>query len=70
MGWGVLSIPESSFLPTKNFRDTLGLDEEEARYIQWRDDRWIDISRGIQRVPNNSTVHRCKQNPAFFILPF
>lgn len=67
MGWGVLSIPKSSFLPTKSFRDTLGLHEEEARFIEWRGERWIDISRGIQRVPNNSTVHRWSRraNTAF-----
>lgn len=57
-GWGVLSIPESSFLPTKNFHDTLGLHEEAARFVEWRNERWIDISRGLQDVPNNSTVHR------------
>ncbi|KAI0164709.1 hypothetical protein GGR57DRAFT_209028 [Xylariaceae sp. FL1272] len=32
-GWGVLFLPESSFLPTKDFHDSLGLSPAEAVYV-------------------------------------
>lgn len=57
-GWGVLVLPESSFLPTKDYKDSLGLSPKEARYVTGDDiGRWIDISKGIKYLKNNSTVH-------------
>ncbi|KAI2470018.1 hypothetical protein F4781DRAFT_442175 [Annulohypoxylon bovei var. microspora] len=57
-GWGVLVLPESSFLPMKNKEDALGLLLGDARYASnERIGRWIDISQGIKYVPNNSLVH-------------
>ncbi|KAI1758601.1 hypothetical protein GGR53DRAFT_516534 [Hypoxylon sp. FL1150] len=57
-GWGVLVLPESSFLPTKNYMHSVGVTPSEAKYVE--DDKlgkWVDISQGIKHVKNNSTVH-------------
>ncbi|KAI1213883.1 uncharacterized protein F4807DRAFT_409507, partial [Annulohypoxylon truncatum] len=57
-GWGVLVLPESSFLPMKNKEDAIGMSLDDARYVS--NDRvgnWIDISPGIKNVENNSRVH-------------
>ncbi|KAI0385837.1 hypothetical protein F5Y04DRAFT_244771 [Hypomontagnella monticulosa] len=57
-GWGVLVLPESSFLPTKTHEESLGLPFSEAKCaVNDKVGRWIDISRGIEHVRNNSTVH-------------
>ncbi|KAI0136537.1 hypothetical protein BJ170DRAFT_677408 [Xylariales sp. AK1849] len=57
-GWGVLVLHESSFLPTKNFKDSLGLLEQDSRPARNAVvGQWIDISRGIKEVPRNSTQH-------------
>lgn len=57
-GWGVLVLPESSFLPTKDYNDSVGLSSKEAKYVADESiGRWIDISQGIKHVKNNSTVH-------------
>ncbi|KAI0600796.1 hypothetical protein F4775DRAFT_543476 [Biscogniauxia sp. FL1348] len=56
--WGVLVLPESSFLPTKSYADSLGLKPREAKYVSNdKIGRWIDISGGIKHVKNNSTIH-------------
>ncbi|KAI5920039.1 hypothetical protein F4810DRAFT_713910 [Camillea tinctor] len=56
--WGVLILPESSFLPTKSYTDSLGLKPREAKYASnEKIGRWIDISTGIKHVKNNSTIH-------------
>ncbi|KAI1409764.1 hypothetical protein F5Y13DRAFT_87903 [Hypoxylon sp. FL1857] len=57
-GWGVLVLPESSFLPMKDKENALGLPLEEVRpAANERIGRWIDISQGIKHVKNNSGVH-------------
>ncbi|KAI0120286.1 hypothetical protein F4776DRAFT_246630 [Hypoxylon sp. NC0597] len=57
-GWGVLVLPESSFLPVKDKEDALGLSLNEAKYASSeRIGRWIDISQGIKHVKNNSGIH-------------
>ncbi|KAI1493141.1 hypothetical protein F5X96DRAFT_623087 [Biscogniauxia mediterranea] len=56
--WGVLVLPESSFLPTKSYDDSLGLKPREAKYVSNdKIGRWVDISVGINHVKNNSTTH-------------
>ncbi|KAI1504441.1 hypothetical protein F5X99DRAFT_41067 [Biscogniauxia marginata] len=56
--WGVLVLPESSFLPTKSYADSLGLKPREAKYASnEKIGRWIDVSEGINHVKNNSTTH-------------
>ncbi|KAI1779500.1 hypothetical protein F4818DRAFT_436807 [Hypoxylon cercidicola] len=57
-GWGVLVLPESSFLPTKDYKDSVGISSKEAKYVADESiGRWVDISQGIKHVKNNSTVH-------------
>ncbi|KAI8961855.1 hypothetical protein F5Y11DRAFT_348066 [Daldinia sp. FL1419] len=57
-GWGVLVLPESSFLPTTDYRDSLGLEKDNIRYVtNGNIGNWFDISRGIKNVRDNSTVH-------------
>ncbi|RYP56477.1 hypothetical protein DL771_011796 [Monosporascus sp. 5C6A] len=57
-GWGVLVLPESSFLPVEDFQELLGLPASEIRYAaSERIGHWIDISRGIRHVKNNSAQH-------------
>lgn len=54
-GWGVLVLQESSFLPTKDFEDSLGLSEMESRHASHAAvGQWIDISRGIKDIPGNA----------------
>ncbi|OTB02119.1 hypothetical protein M426DRAFT_24997 [Hypoxylon sp. CI-4A] len=58
MGWGVLVLPESSFLPTKDYTSALGLPVAEAKYAANKQiGHWIDISQGIKYVKNTSTTH-------------
>ncbi|KAI0396255.1 hypothetical protein F5Y17DRAFT_456194 [Xylariaceae sp. FL0594] len=57
-GWGVLVLPDSSFMPTSTFRDSLGLDPAEAMYVY--DNAYgyyIGTRRAIEHVKNNSTLH-------------
>ncbi|KAI1083309.1 hypothetical protein F5B20DRAFT_458489 [Whalleya microplaca] len=57
-GWGILVLPESSFLPTDNYRESLGIPRQEATYIDnERTGRWIDISQGLKHIKNNSGEH-------------
>ncbi|KAI0848885.1 hypothetical protein F5Y00DRAFT_236902 [Daldinia vernicosa] len=57
-GWGVLVLPESSFLPAADYKDSLGLEQDNIRFISHeRIGHWFDISRGIKNVKNNSPVH-------------
>ncbi|KAI1142701.1 hypothetical protein F5Y05DRAFT_127699 [Hypoxylon sp. FL0543] len=57
-GWGVLVLPESSFLPVKDMEDALGLPLNEAKYASnEKIGRWIDISQGVKYVKNSSGVH-------------
>ncbi|KAI1390160.1 uncharacterized protein F4822DRAFT_401055 [Hypoxylon trugodes] len=57
-GWGVLVLPESSFLPTNDVEQSLGLPPSEAMYLEnERIGEWIDNSKGIEYVKNNSTIH-------------
>ncbi|KAI1447685.1 hypothetical protein F5Y02DRAFT_350624 [Annulohypoxylon stygium] len=56
--WGVLVLPESSFLPMKNKEDAIGVSLEDAKYVSTeRLGSWIDISQGIKNVENNLRVH-------------
>ncbi|KAK6948666.1 hypothetical protein Daesc_010436 [Daldinia eschscholtzii] len=57
-GWGVLVLPESNFLPAADYRDSLGLDKDNIRYVS--NDKignWLDISKGVKNIKNNSSVH-------------
>ncbi|KAI0116840.1 hypothetical protein F4814DRAFT_414137 [Daldinia grandis] len=57
-GWGVLVLPESSFLPTTDYKDSLGLEKDNIRFISHdRIGNWFDISKAIKNVKNNSLVH-------------
>ncbi|KXJ95485.1 hypothetical protein Micbo1qcDRAFT_192492 [Microdochium bolleyi] len=58
-GWGVLVLPESSFMPTeRTFPDLLGIKESEAKYAyNDRIGRWIDISAGAQHIAGSSGQH-------------
>ncbi|KAI8632112.1 hypothetical protein F5Y19DRAFT_386497 [Xylariaceae sp. FL1651] len=57
-GWGVLVLPESSFMPTSTFKDSLGLSPEEAVYVHHNDyGYYIGTKKAIQHVSNNSTEH-------------
>ncbi|KAI0843016.1 hypothetical protein F5Y06DRAFT_256690 [Hypoxylon sp. FL0890] len=57
-GWGVLVLPESSFLPMKDTEDALGLPLNETKCASnEKIGRWIDISQGIKYVKNNSGEH-------------
>ncbi|KAI2602018.1 hypothetical protein GGR54DRAFT_626074 [Hypoxylon sp. NC1633] len=58
-GWGVLILPESSFLPVEDPWDALGLVPlNKARHVEGAEiGSWIDISQGIYHVNNNSTIH-------------
>ncbi|KAI0890618.1 uncharacterized protein GGS22DRAFT_151411 [Annulohypoxylon maeteangense] len=57
-GWGVLVLPESSFLPMKNKEEAIGMALDDARYVSNdKVGRWVDISLGIKNVENNSRVH-------------
>ncbi|KAI1805006.1 hypothetical protein F4811DRAFT_570633 [Daldinia bambusicola] len=56
--WGVLVLPESNFLPAANYRDALGVDKDNIRYVSnEKIGNWLDISKGIKNVKNNSPVH-------------
>ncbi|KAI1461646.1 hypothetical protein F4805DRAFT_240614 [Annulohypoxylon moriforme] len=57
-GWGVLVLPESSFLPMKNKEEAIGMSLGDVKYItNDRVGRWMDISKGIKNVENNSRMH-------------
>ncbi|KAI0013405.1 hypothetical protein F4779DRAFT_393224 [Xylariaceae sp. FL0662B] len=57
-GWGILVLPESSFLPTESYRDSLGVPRHETTYIDnEKTGRWIDISQGVKYIKNNSGEH-------------
>ncbi|KAI1266797.1 hypothetical protein F5Y18DRAFT_425345 [Xylariaceae sp. FL1019] len=66
-GWGVLFLPESSFLTTKDFHDSLGLSPAEA--VRSDIGRYIDTKRSLQHINNNSSFHpwiRSRQMHRFF----
>ncbi|KAI0022288.1 hypothetical protein F4780DRAFT_213811 [Xylariomycetidae sp. FL0641] len=57
-GWGVLVLPETSFLPTKDFEDSLGLPPDAATWVTKENiGRWIDISKSVDRLRDNSKEH-------------
>lgn len=62
-GWGILVLPESSFMPTSEgptcgFDESLGLPEGQIRFAyNERIGRWLDISKGINYVKDNSQDH-------------
>ncbi|KAI1101099.1 hypothetical protein F4804DRAFT_22860 [Jackrogersella minutella] len=72
-GWGVLVLPESSFLPMKTKEEALGLPLSDAKYaFNDKIGRWVDISQGIKYVKNNSSVHpwtRWRQTTRFAFNP-
>jgi hypothetical protein len=54
-GWGILVVKGDDFLPAEDYHDALGLDDGDFRYAS--DEafgRWIDSSRSVKNVPNNS----------------
>ncbi|KAI5861846.1 hypothetical protein GGS23DRAFT_598240 [Durotheca rogersii] len=57
-GWGVLVLPESSFLPTDDYQDSIGIPYGDVKHAcNERIGQWMDISKGLANVRNNSTVH-------------
>jgi hypothetical protein len=57
-GWGVVVLHDSSFLPTMDFQDSLGVTRQESRLACHPDvGRWIDTSRGASHIPQSSTQH-------------
>ncbi|KAL7628689.1 hypothetical protein AAE478_000204 [Parahypoxylon ruwenzoriense] len=72
-GWGVLVLPESSFLPTDNYQDSIGIPLQEVRPASSEKiGHWFDISRGIKYVRDNSVVHpwvRSNQTNRFALNP-
>ncbi|KAI1823623.1 hypothetical protein F4861DRAFT_509631 [Xylaria intraflava] len=56
-GWGVLVLPESSFLPTNSFQDSLGLSPEEAVYVNHEYGCYIGTGKAINHVKDNSKLH-------------
>ncbi|KAI0523857.1 hypothetical protein F5B22DRAFT_420885 [Xylaria bambusicola] len=62
-GWGVLVLPQSSFLPTNGFRDSLGLDPKEANYVYHEEyGRYIGIENAATHIKNNSSIHPWVKN--------
>ncbi|GAP83515.1 putative pyridine nucleotide-disulfide oxidoreductase family protein [Rosellinia necatrix] len=62
-GWGVLVLPESSFLSTTTFRDSLGLDPAEAVYVNHAQyGHYIGICKAVEYIKNNSTRHPWVRN--------
>ncbi|KAK8088904.1 hypothetical protein PG997_003865 [Apiospora hydei] len=58
LGWGVVVIPETSFLATANFHESLGITPQKARFAENdRIGRWIDTSRAIHSLPHIATNH-------------
>ncbi|KAK7907874.1 hypothetical protein PG985_015177 [Apiospora marii] len=58
LGWGVVVIPETSFLATANFHDALGISPQKARFAENdKIGRWIDTSRAIHNLANVATTH-------------
>ncbi|KAK5629932.1 hypothetical protein RRF57_005647 [Xylaria bambusicola] len=57
-GWGVLVLPQSSFLPTNSFQDSLGLSPKEADYIYHHGyGHYIGIEDAAKHIKNNSSLH-------------
>ncbi|KAI0432086.1 hypothetical protein F5Y09DRAFT_168449 [Xylaria sp. FL1042] len=62
-GWGVLVLPQSSFLPTSTFKDSLGLCPEEAVYATSEYyGYYIGTGRAVKNIKNNSTRHPWVRN--------
>ncbi|KAK6842125.1 hypothetical protein PG989_009342 [Apiospora arundinis] len=58
LGWGVVVLPETSFMTTADFHDALGITPENARFAENdKIGRWIDTSRAIHSLPNVATTH-------------
>ncbi|KAI0107533.1 hypothetical protein GGR51DRAFT_559336 [Nemania sp. FL0031] len=71
-GWGVLVLPESSFLPTNTFQEALGLKPAEAVYASLFYSRYIGTSKALEHIKDNSTSHpwvRHGQTHKFRIAP-
>ncbi|KAI3323442.1 hypothetical protein HD806DRAFT_496683 [Xylariaceae sp. AK1471] len=72
-GWGVLVLPESSFMPTSTFQDSLGLKPKEAVYVNHDGyGYYIGTKKAVQYVKENSTDHpwvRSQQSHRFGVLP-
>ncbi|KAI0468701.1 hypothetical protein F4859DRAFT_516864 [Xylaria cf. heliscus] len=57
-GWGVLVLPESSFLPTNTFQESLGLKPAEATYVNIPDyGYYIGTKNSITYIKDTSTLH-------------
>ncbi|KAK8049730.1 hypothetical protein PG994_011460 [Apiospora phragmitis] len=58
LGWGIAVIPETSFLSTANFHDSLGITPQKARFAENdKIGRWIDTSRAVHNLPHVATTH-------------
>ncbi|KAI0818217.1 hypothetical protein GGR55DRAFT_63825 [Xylaria sp. FL0064] len=72
-GWGVLVLPQSSFLPTSTFKDSLGLSPEEAVYVAGKYyGYYIETGKAVRNIKNNSTRHpwvRNNQSNLFQLAP-
>lgn len=57
-GWGVLVLPESSFLPTSTYQESLGLSPEEAVYVNNVGyGYYIGTGRAVGNIKDNSLRH-------------
>ncbi|KAJ3578386.1 hypothetical protein NPX13_g2175 [Xylaria arbuscula] len=57
-GWGILVLPQSSFLPTSSFKESLGLEPDEANYVfHKRYGYYIGIEKAFAHIKNNSIIH-------------
>ncbi|KAL2261717.1 hypothetical protein VTK26DRAFT_3515 [Humicola hyalothermophila] len=66
-GWGVLILPDSSFRPTKNVRESLGLPASEVLTLTAADQRlttWLDTTCGLYYIKelssNSNRVFRAR----------
>ncbi|KAI0446736.1 hypothetical protein F4803DRAFT_502259 [Xylaria telfairii] len=72
-GWGVLILPESSFLPTNTFKESLGLNPSDAVYVNNEEyGHYIGTRECLKYVKDKSTLHpwtREKKVDRFGTLP-
>ncbi|KAI0878901.1 hypothetical protein GGS24DRAFT_313092 [Hypoxylon argillaceum] len=72
-GWGVLVLPESSFLPTRSFEESLGLRPAEAVYVHHDEyGYYIQTGEALKYVKENSNRHpwyRHNQIHRFRVVP-
>lgn len=51
-GWGVIVLPESSFMDSRGYEETLGGPPADVRLV-YKTSKWIDTTLCLQRIPEN-----------------